>query len=57
MRVISLHPGRTFEDVQDNCGFELLRTDTLESTLPPDEEQLHILRTRVDPHRYIIGRA
>ena len=57
MQVESLHPGVTFDEVQDQTGFELLVNDPLGTTEPPDEEQLDILRREVDPHRYIIGRA
>lgn len=57
MRLISLNPGYTFDDVQDNCGFELLRADKLEETPPPTKEELAILREQVDPYGYVIGRA
>lgn len=56
MRVISLNPGYTFEDVQENCGFELLRIHRLETTLKPLPRELEILRNQVDPNRLIIGR-
>ena len=56
MRVESLHPGVTMEQVQENCGFELLVAENLESTPPPTEEELRILREEVDPDGYIIGR-
>jgi glutaconate CoA-transferase subunit B len=56
MRVFSLNPGYSFQDVQNNCGFELLRTETLEETQPPTAEELRILREEVDPYRYVIGR-
>ena len=56
MRVDSLHPGVSFDDVQSNTGFELLRADSIERTKPPQEEELRILRQEVDPYRYIIGR-
>lgn len=56
MRVISLHPGVTFEKVQENTGFELLRKDKLDITPEPKAEWLKILREQVDPQRYIIGR-
>jgi len=56
MRVISLHPGFTDQDVQDNCGFELLLAPEVRDTLPPTEEELRILRDEVDPYRYVIGR-
>lgn len=57
MRVISLHPGYTFEDVQQNCGFELLKAETMEQTNPPMADELDILRTQVDIYGYVIGRA
>jgi len=56
MRVVSVHPGYTFDQVQQNCGFELLRADQLRHTHPPTEEELDILRNQVDPYRYVIGR-
>lgn len=56
MRVESLHPGVTFERVQENTGFELLPAPQVRETAPPDDEELRILREEVDPYRYIIGR-
>jgi glutaconate CoA-transferase subunit B len=56
MKVISINPGYTRKDVQDNCGFELLWADTITETDAPTESELQILRTEVDPHKYIIGR-
>lgn len=56
MIVLSLNPGSTKEDVQENCGFELLWSDELKDTKPPTKEELDILRNQVDPKGYIIGR-
>lgn len=56
MKVISIIPGYSRKDVQDNCGFELLWENTLSDTEPPCDDELRILREEVDPHRYIIGR-
>ena len=56
MQVESIHHGHTFEEVQENCGFELLKAPKVGETPPPTEEELTILRNEVDPHRYIIGR-
>jgi len=56
MRVISLNPDYRFEDVQDNCGFELLQVDEIQQTKPPTDVELKILREEVDPNRYVIGR-
>jgi glutaconate CoA-transferase subunit B len=57
MRVISTHPGYGFGDVQENCGFELLKLDKIRETEPPTAEELEILRHEVDPYRYVIGRG
>ena len=56
MRVESLHPGVTKDDVAANTGFELLMDETIPATEPPRAEELRILRDEVDPYRYIIGR-
>ena len=57
MEVLSLHPGVTFEKVQDCTGFKLTCSEKVSSTNPPTQEELRILREEVDPLRYIIGRT
>ena len=57
MRVISVNPGYTFDDIQQNCGFELLQAGSVIRTPPPSDRELHVLRTEVDPYGYIIGRS
>lgn len=50
IRVISLHPGVTFDEVAENTGFDLVRiSDTIPVTALPDEDALAIIR-RLDPH-------
>jgi glutaconate CoA-transferase subunit B len=56
MRVESIHQGYTFEQVQENCGFPLLKAEEIIKTPPPTKNELEILRNQVDPNRYIIGR-
>ncbi|MBT7670406.1 MAG: 3-oxoacid CoA-transferase [Bdellovibrionales bacterium] len=56
MRVISLHPGVTFEMVQESTSFPLLKAAQIEETAPPMDEELRILREDVDPLGYVIGR-
>jgi glutaconate CoA-transferase subunit B len=56
MRVISLHPGSDIDSVLGACGFDLLVADELAHTPAPDAYELNILRTEVDPERYIISR-
>jgi len=48
-RVVSLHPGVTFDLVQENTGFGLV--DAVEGETPlPTSDQLEIIE-RLDPHR------
>ena len=56
MRIESLHPGVSEEEVQDNCAFDLLVARHLDITPPPTAEELRVLREEVDPDGYIIGR-
>lgn len=49
MRLVSLHPGVSFEQVQAATGFPLAQASTLAVTPAPTEEQLAIIR-RLDPH-------
>jgi len=54
MRLHSLNPGVTPEQVQENTGFELMVADKVGHNAPPTREELRILRTEVDPHRLYI---
>jgi glutaconate CoA-transferase subunit B len=56
MQVLSLHPGVSLEQVRKATSFELGVREPLDTTPPPTEQELQILRDEVDPHRYIIGR-
>jgi glutaconate CoA-transferase, subunit B len=56
MRAESIHKGFSFDDVQENTGFELLKAPEVVETPEPTAEELRILREEVDPNRYIIGR-
>jgi glutaconate CoA-transferase subunit B len=57
MEVLSLHPGVTLQKVQENTGFPIEAAAELTTTAEPNEQELELLRTRVDPRRYIIGRV
>ncbi len=48
-QVLSLHPGVSFDEVQDNTGFELLKAPDMGVTAGPTEDQLAVIR-RLDPH-------
>jgi glutaconate CoA-transferase, subunit B len=56
MCLLSLHPGRTVDDVAANSGFDILVPVKHDNTLEPSEEELRVLRMDVDPLKYIIGR-
>ncbi len=49
MRLFSLHPGVTIEEVVENTGFEVEVPEGVKSTPPPDSRELEMLRRRVDP--------
>lgn len=57
MRVTHTHPGHSFDTVQENCGFELLKADSVDQTRPPSHNELTMLRNHVDPYGYVIGRG
>ncbi|MGI8959761.1 MAG: CoA-transferase [Bryobacteraceae bacterium] len=48
-RLISLHPNVTLEMVKDNPGGQFLVADPLPATNPPGQEQLRLIRSRIDP--------
>lgn len=48
MRVKSIHPGFTIEEVQDNTDFELMLSDNISITPGPTREEIEIIR-KIDP--------
>jgi glutaconate CoA-transferase subunit B len=50
IRIRSLHPGVSFEQVQDNTGFPLVRPDRIPLTPAPTAAQLAVI-ARLDPHQ------
>lgn len=50
MEVLALHPGVSFEQVQDNTGFTLRRARELAVTTPPQADELALIR-ELDPGR------
>lgn len=49
MKVLSLNPGITLEEVKDSTGFDLLVADQLSENHVPSEKELKILREHIDP--------
>ena len=54
MRIEALHPGVTIDQVRAETPFALLTADRVETTAPPSERELEILRA-LDPARQFIG--
>jgi acyl CoA:acetate/3-ketoacid CoA transferase beta subunit len=54
MRVRSLHPGVTLEEVRERTGFELSVPSEVEETRLPSAEELELIRDVLDPeaHRH-----
>jgi len=48
MRLKSVHPGVSVDEVVGKTGFELVIPKSVPQTEPPTSEELHILRTRID---------
>ena len=48
MRLVSVHPGYTVDDVIANTSFELVIPDDVPTTTPPTDWELEALRTLVD---------
>lgn len=49
MRVMSLHPGVSLQQVQRKTGFELVIPETVPETTPPSPVELRLLRDEIDP--------
>ena len=48
MRIRSLHPGVTVDEVNDLMGFKPAVADALAETLPPSPAEVELIRTRID---------
>lgn len=55
MQPRSLHPGVTFEEVQERTSFELFRPKHIPVTAAPDPSALRLIRERLDPHNLRAG--
>ncbi|MEM7412749.1 MAG: CoA-transferase [Myxococcota bacterium] len=49
MRIASVHPGVSVQDVVDNTGFELVVPSDVPTTREPTAEELRLLREVIDP--------
>lgn len=55
MRLKSIHPNTTLEDVLSNMNFEPVIPDDLPVTEPPTPEQLRLIREEIDPEKAYAG--
>lgn len=55
MRIQSIHPGFTIDQIKDNCGFELVIPKDVPLTEPPTKEQVDILRRVLDPKSLLMS--
>jgi acyl CoA:acetate/3-ketoacid CoA transferase beta subunit len=56
MRLFSLHPGVTVDQVRAACGFEIVVPDQVGVSLVPTSEDLRLLREEIDPAGIVIGK-
>jgi glutaconate CoA-transferase subunit B len=54
MKLLSLQPGASVEEVIENTGFELALADEITQNDPPSTEELRILREEVDKDKFYI---
>jgi len=54
MKLLSVQPGTSADQVLENTGFELLLADEITENPPPSAKELQILREEVDKDRFYI---
>lgn len=55
MRLLSIHPGATREEVLANMNFQPILLDDLPFTEPPTAEQIRLIREEIDPEGMYAG--
>jgi glutaconate CoA-transferase subunit B len=50
MKLLSIHPGVSHDDLRENTGFPLDIPHDCPLTLPPSEEDVRLIREELDPH-------
>ncbi len=56
MKLESVHPNHTVEEVKEKTGFDLIIPDHVPTTDPPTEEEIEILKEKVDPTGFFLVR-
>ncbi|MHA1522543.1 MAG: hypothetical protein ACTSRK_20435 [Promethearchaeota archaeon] len=55
MKLETIHPGISIEDIRNNCGFDIIIPDNVPTTPIPTREDVQLLR-ELDPTGMAIGR-
>jgi len=55
LKLVSIHPGVTLDEIQDNSDFEILIPEEVPMTITPTEEERRILR-EIDPTGMVIDK-
>jgi len=56
IRLMSVHPGHTVQDVLNNVMFDLIIPDDVPTTEEPTQEQIDVMH-RLDPHGVYLGKG
>lgn len=56
LKLISIHPGATKEQIKENSGFEIMIPDSVPITPEPKEVQLKIFREEIDPAGIVLSK-
>jgi glutaconate CoA-transferase, subunit B len=56
MKLISLHPGVTLEEMKDNSSFDILVPEKYGVSPEPSDKHLDLLRREIDPTGMLIGK-
>jgi len=55
LRLESIHPNTTLEDVLSNMSFKPIIPDDVPVTVPPTAEQIRLIREEIDPEKAYAG--
>jgi glutaconate CoA-transferase subunit B len=56
LKLISLHPGISIDDVREHSQFEIMLPDRIETSPEPSDKDLRILRQEIDPLGIVLGK-
>ena len=56
LRLISLHPGVSVDEVKENSSFEIMLPARIETSPEPTDKDLRILRQEIDPAGIVLGK-